>query len=320
MPNTRWRAQPHVLAIFYITLLAVPVMVVAGSGATGAETVVVMAYGYILFCSGIGALFMVYRRVRRQLRTQETRTRSYIRSKSEATFRNLESLSWLQRSITPRLPLPHTRGDWAVSPDFLQIVVEQIVARRPASIVELGSGVSSIYIGYVLESLGSGVLYSVDHDARYLSETEEVVRRHGLEARVRLVHAPLEELELDSRCWQWYRLEALDVDEVDLLIVDGPPAEARTDARFPGVPMLLGRLKEGAVILLDDYGRPGEREIVGRWLEQYPELHLDKEFETEQGTAMLTMRTRLSSHLRLGQAVDGLVGPGAAILADGGSP
>ena len=62
-------------------------------------------------------------------------------------------------------PLPFG-GSWALTPDAAAILAREIAIRRPNIIVELGSGVSTLMVGRLLQQMGCGHLISLDHDAR----------------------------------------------------------------------------------------------------------------------------------------------------------
>ena len=70
------------------------------------------------------------------------------------------------------------------------------------------------------------------------------------------------------------------------LIVDGPPTKGNPLARYPALKTLYDKLSPEAVILVDDMIRPGEKEMVRRWLAEYPDLRAEH-LETEVGTAIL---------------------------------
>jgi hypothetical protein len=90
-----------------------------------------------------------------------------------------------------------------------------------------------------------------------------LLHREGLERYARVVHAPLEGEP------PWYARAALErlPDPIDLLVVDGPPAEApgEGERRAPALPALASRLVPGATVVLDDAERPGERAVLARW-------------------------------------------------------
>jgi len=62
---------------------------------------------------------------------------------------------------------------------------------------------------------------------------------------------------------------------IDILVIDGPPAETQPQSRYPAYPVLRPQMSGTAVILLDDSGREDEREAVRRWCAADPDL---KEF------------------------------------------
>ena len=92
---------------------------------------------------------------------------------------------------------------------------------------------------------------------------------------------------LDGTEWAWYAAAAWkDLDEIDLLFVDGPPANIAKKARFPALPLLADRLSHRAIIVADDLVREGEREIVADWLAAHQEFSAEK-VRLEAGGAVL---------------------------------
>lgn len=55
--------------------------------------------------------------------------------------------------------------------------------------------------------------------------------------------------------------------EVDLLLIDGPPAfdPGQGTRRAPALHWFGGRLVAGATVILDDIDRAGEREVIAAW-------------------------------------------------------
>lgn len=204
-------------------------------------------------------------------------------------YRRLEALSLLRGFVRPRLPLP-AYTLWAASPELLLTVVGAIVERRAQLVVELGSGASSLWIGYALEALGEGGrLLALEHDPRYAAATREEVRRHGLESVVTVVDAPLCSVTVDAERYRFYdvaALAAIGERSIDVLLIDGPPGRTQPQARYPAVPLLLGRLAPAAIVILDDALRRDERRIARRWLRQYPQL-TGRFSQTEKGTLVL---------------------------------
>jgi hypothetical protein len=77
----------------------------------------------------------------------------------------------------------------------------------------------------------------------------------------------------------WYQRESvealLDTEKVGLILVDGPTSESGRHVRRGAVDYMMDYLADDAVIVLDDYNRNEEREIVKMWSEQFPEAEVD---------------------------------------------
>lgn len=206
-----------------------------------------------------------------------------LQASQASDARRLEQMVSLLATIRPRAPLPAFDG-YAVRPDFATLLVSEVSKQRPACVVELGSGLSSLILGYALESC-NGHLWSIEHEADYARQTQSTVVQHGLEKHVRVVHAPLEPWAPGGQPWygqQWLA----DVPPIDLLVVDGPQGNVCPMARYPAVPALSQFLAPGAAILVDDAARKDERTMVRHWLSENPELTAI-DVETEQGAVVL---------------------------------
>src|SRR5690606_6944595 len=105
-----------------------------------------------------------------------------------------------------------------------------VLAERPRTVVELGSGVSTLLTSYALESIGDSEahLYSLDHEAQFAGITRSNLAAHGLAGRATVLDAPLVETQAGGETRQWYDIaeleSALGARKIDLLVVDGPPA------------------------------------------------------------------------------------------------
>ena len=84
-----------------------------------------------------------------------------LHQQQAADYRQLEALASLLAVLHPRAPFPPFRG-WAVGPDFAVLLLREALTQRPACVVALGSGVSTLVLGYALERTG-GRLVSVEH-------------------------------------------------------------------------------------------------------------------------------------------------------------
>ncbi len=201
-------------------------------------------------------------------------------------FKQVESLLSLLSVIRPRFPLPETRG-WAASPDFLKKISEVVLARKPKMVLEAGSGVSTLVTAYCLRETGGGKIYSLEHDSNQAAVNRELLSLHGLHDIATIVYAPLKEIPLGNTTWQWYDVASLELGSpIDFFIIDGPPAQVQRLARYPALPLFYDRLREGAIIFLDDAYRDDERKAVELWAKEFPRLAFHY-FKFEKGAVLM---------------------------------
>ncbi|MEO3809346.1 class I SAM-dependent methyltransferase [Sphaerisporangium sp. B11E5] len=199
-------------------------------------------------------------------------TRGALTATTRQTYAQLEALIDLRSLLQPHAPLPPLRG-WAASPDVLRLLVERIAATHPKTILECGSGSSTIWLAYAAQRFAGAHVVALEHDERFAQATRDLILAHGLQdvAEVRL--APLTSWTHEGESIPWYDVRAVqDLPEIGLVFVDGPPGATAAAARYPAVPVLLPHCSADAWIVLDDADRPAEKEIVERWLAEYPEL------------------------------------------------
>lgn len=196
---------------------------------------------------------------------------------------------YTRESFRQRLP-PMT--GWAASPVLLSDIASEIRLRRPGLILELGSGVSTIVMAYALEEIGSGRIVSLEHSEEYRQRTVAELERHGLTSWADVGLAPLKPVQVGGREWIWYDVAALDgLTEIDLMVVDGPPFETQSMARYPALPLVFDRLSASAVIVLDDADRRDEQKCLKRWVDEFPDFDLELR-DSPKGTAILRRTTR----------------------------
>jgi predicted O-methyltransferase YrrM len=205
------------------------------------------------------------------------------------TYRQIEALVMLTKCLPLRHPLPPMRGQ-AVSPDLALLLYELVHAHEPTLVVECGAGVSSLVLGYALESVGAGRLIAFEHDGGHAQRTAALVRRHRLERQIEIVHSGLQEMRLAGETWQWYGAEVEETlvgKRARLVFVDGPPSSLQPLARYPALRRLSPFLAEDAIVVLDDVARPDEWAITERWLREDARLTLQR-IAHEKGTAILS--------------------------------
>jgi predicted O-methyltransferase YrrM len=204
--------------------------------------------------------------------------------------RNIQALIDLHNRIEFRQPLP-SLGNWTASPELITTLYSLMHLHQPGTILELGSGASSICAGYFCEHLGTGKVITVDHNAEYTEITRKNLNTHQLNEFVQIRHAPLKDCQVQGKRHKWYDISMLDdIGKIDMLVIDGPPLKTQKHARYPALPLLHDKLSDQAVILLDDAARREETEIIKRWLELFPEF--ESEFiHSDKGLCILTRKS-----------------------------
>lgn len=196
-----------------------------------------------------------------------------IQRESDIRYRRTEAWQAIYSVLTPRVPLPAIQP-YMATPELLRHVVHQVLERKPALIVELGSGISTVLAAYCAERIGQCRIISVDHEARFRDMTLATLTTHGLADRVTLVHAPLVPVKTGAFESQWYDPNVIQAAlrasgaKIGMLLVDGPPGMQQKLARYPAFPQLREYLAADAVVLVDDAKREDEQEMVRQWLGQ----------------------------------------------------
>ena len=156
--------------------------------------------------------------------------------------------------------LPFSSG--AMRMGGLVHVCNLIVHGAPEEVVECGAGVSTVVLARLLAERGTGRLTALEHHAGWAARVEDFLVREELTHVARVVLAPLGPDD-------WYAAEGITQlpEEIDLLVVDGPPADRPelAEARHPALTALEPRLAPGATVVLDDIGRAGEQQVLKRW-------------------------------------------------------
>lgn len=222
-----------------------------------------------------------------------SRLDTYTHSITAETAAEVDAVCYLRATLAPRAYIPPA-GGWAAQYRTLAYLVSLVLEGGvQGDVLELGGGVSTIWTGLALRAAGKGRLTSVDHDLSYARKTHDLVLRHGLADHVRVVHAPLVDHSQLSHPSRWYDVSCLPeaLPPVGLLFVDGPPAADEPLARAPAFVMLRDKLRDNALVVLDDVDRPGEQEILGNWTAE-PSVDGSVSLEGQVGRSAVLRFTR----------------------------
>lgn len=215
---------------------------------------------------------------RKLLASQEARFSQLLQS----TERNIASSqqhlltdlnSWMvlnQRFPAVEAPLSSA----SMRPANISALIDLIQRSNAKLVVELGCGVSTVYLASCLKKYGNGRLVSFEHDPSWAEQCRFYLATHGLTEQAEIRVAPLTSCQCLGQHVDWYDLadQVGDLQHIDLLVVDGPPASVQSGARTPALESFYPLLNDTGVVFLDDGIRPGERRTVQQWLEAFPEL------------------------------------------------
>jgi predicted O-methyltransferase YrrM len=161
-----------------------------------------------------------------------------------------------------------------MKPSGLRRVIQEVTKCSGGTVVECGGGTSTLYLGQALKTTGKH-LVTVEHDPEWATHLRELLGGAGLAATVTILTAPLTPFRSAPLDTLWYDTDVLAAflagRSIAVLIVDGPPAykpEWR-HARYPAAPFFDRYLCAGALVILDDVDRPGERAIMHQWHAEY---------------------------------------------------
>lgn len=209
-----------------------------------------------------------------ELKGAVSNLRKHITATVRDGTRQVESLIHLAPYFSDKkMPMPST-GNFAIDAQALAHLITLVEDQRPKTILELGSGTSTIWLGYLCKSYG-GKIITLDHLNEYLDQTEISINRHELNSVVEARLAPLETLECHDNVYNWYSKSSFeDLIDIDLLVVDGPPAATGKMARYPALPEIVAQLSDHATVVLDDAHREEETSIIDEWLNHFPEFQV----------------------------------------------
>lgn len=182
-------------------------------------------------------------------------------------------------------PLPWSA--WALPPRALTDVLVTIQRSLATSIVECGSGVSTLHIARLLRALGRGHLTSLEQDPDWAAFVREILKQNQLDTWATVVEAPLVEQTYLEHTIEWYDVPPSAAPAtIDLLVVDGPRGVQGKLARLGAVPHFWPKLSASVTIYLDDADRPEERAIAELLCARFPLAAV--RVPTERGLIKLT--------------------------------
>lgn len=199
-------------------------------------------------------------------------------------YDQLSGLQQIASAMAGNPVLRHLRG-WAISPDAMAVVLSELQTYQNPSVVEFGSGQSTVILAAALRHRG-GSLTSIEHDAGYLATIQAQVSACGLSDYVQFLHCPVENHKDDPRISS-YDTEAIPEQLIDLALIDGPPTVCGPLSRLPPLRWALKCIKpSNGKVFLDDASREQERACLTKLSSEISALKI-LYHKTEKGLAEL---------------------------------
>ena len=235
--------------------------------------------------------------------------------KTEITIatKQLEAFFGIQSYFESGNVLGELHG-WPISPDLGLYLIQQLDAKAYDLVIEFGSGTSTQLIAKALATIAQRqptrikpVQVAFEHLERYHQMSLALLQQSGLAEVVTLHYTPLKSYTgPDCEDYLYYdcepALQALakasknNSVPVILVLADGPPEATGLNARYPALPLLLQHFPAAQIdLILDDYNRPGEKEVVTKWLNYLEALqrHFERvEQNFDKGACKLSIEPR----------------------------
>jgi len=196
----------------------------------------------------------------------------------------MQAYKQLQQALNFDQALPVT-ADWSAAADFLNLIKDYCLTKKPDIIVECSSGLSTLILSKCCQINNSGHVYSLENAEEYQQKTLKNLKQFKLESYADVIYAPLEQNTINNINYDWYQSNKISELKIEVLVIDGPPGFIQKHSRLPAIPILFNQLADDACIFLDDAARKEEKEVVSIWLEQYPSLSHEY-IETERGCSI----------------------------------
>jgi len=172
-----------------------------------------------------GSLLIVFRRWKNTLFRDLHAPVVGLRAELPGIRGEVEETRALVALQEPRFGIPLPWSNWALPPRGLLEVLKTVQELESPTIVDCGSGVSTLHLARAVRELGKGRVIALEQDADWADYIRRMLERHDLASWATLVVAPVEPCTICDRQTAWYTLPADAIpagQRVDLVVVDGP--------------------------------------------------------------------------------------------------
>ncbi len=202
---------------------------------------------------------------------------------------SVQTYHTLQQKLGFTNNLPYTQ-DWSAAADFLGLISNYCLSKKPRTILECSSGLSTIILARCCEINQYGNVISLENGADYSADTRQNISQYALNNYATIVDTPLVKQKIHDNDYLWYDTDISALTEIDLLVIDGPNGYIQKNSRYPALPVLRPVFAKQCTVFLDDAARTDEQAIIAQWRQQYQPSSYEY-VDTERGCAILTFTT-----------------------------
>ena len=156
----------------------------------------------------------------------------------------------------------------------LHLIVNDIIVNDKSSIIEFGSGISTLAIASLLSKNGKGKCTTIEGSTEWANIISGILEMNQLQSYVNIIVAPIVPYQgkIFSSWYEEHEInKKIENKRFDLVIIDGPEAyqEASKYNRYKALPFIMPYLTDKFSVFLDDANRIGEKSIIEKWEKEY---------------------------------------------------
>lgn len=171
---------------------------------------------------------------------------------------------------------------------FLACLVNDVVVNKRKSVLEFGSGISTIILARLIKMNNLDcTITTVDESIEWQEIIMKILKQENLLSYVTFVCAPTEMSPDLQQSYEYNNnvvFDAIENKKFDLVLVDGPSAWQKENimSRASNLKFMKDNLSDSFTIFIDNSDRPGEKELTKRIIKtlNLKPSHLDPTFLT----------------------------------------
>jgi hypothetical protein len=204
----------------------------------------------------------------KRLENQKNHLDFQLSQQLNTTYDRIDALLSIHNLIEINAPLP-IMHDWRISSDYAKELLNHVI-NNDGSVIDIGSGISTLLFGYGLKGKGTGKVIAIEHSKNYYEATKKLITEHQLGKWCNVYFCPLRSYTINGKKWLWYDISDIDFPKnISTISIDGPPGDTQDLARYPAPHILKKHISKNTTLFLDDANREQEKEIAKRWVEEF---------------------------------------------------